>query len=313
MFIKVAVILFLYLIRLRFPQSKSLSQIIKRRFGKKIIKRLRKFKKIDCRLRNAELDLDFLVKCRDNNVLVKFLNFHLANRSLRFFLGYAHCQFSLLFEEIRPKKSNFRVLRKEFDSLRSSLQQQINSNDYDLISGKFLKICDLELKSNTVVQQKKFCKVLKEKRSTLDPGRIIFNFSKCVISDCEKSLLTKGLNFSIACKKLDYANYVGQFELFFIDICNLNMLPNEHYLSKNKDFIIQKSDKGNSLVIGQRQDYLKKMNDILSDQKKLSKVSFKDDTLLNFAITQEKHVDKVFKKLVKFKSMTGKIRKLLNQ
>ena len=69
MFIKVAVILFLYLIRLRFPQSKSLSQIIKRRFGKKIIKRLHKFKKIDCRLRNAELDLDFLVKCRDNNVL----------------------------------------------------------------------------------------------------------------------------------------------------------------------------------------------------------------------------------------------------
>ena len=43
-------------------------------------------------------------------------------------------------------------------------------------------------------------------------------------------------------------------------------------LSKNKDLIIQKSDKGNSAVIVQRQDYLKKMNDILSDQKKFSKV-----------------------------------------
>ena len=123
MFIKVAVILFLYLIRLRFPQSKSLSQIIKRRFGKKIIKRLRKFKKIDCRLRNAELDLDFSVKYRENDVILKFLNFHLANRSLRFFLGYAHCQSSLLFEEIRLKKSKVRVLRKEFDNRHSSLQQ----------------------------------------------------------------------------------------------------------------------------------------------------------------------------------------------
>ena len=49
-------------------------------------------------------------------------------------------------------------------------------------------------------------------------------------------------------------------------------------LSKNKDLIIQKSDKGNSVVIVQRQDYLKKMNDILSDQKKFSKVSLKNDT-----------------------------------
>ena len=54
--------------------------------------------------------------------------------------------------------------------------------------------------------------------------------------------------------------------------------------SKNKDLIIQKSDKGNSVVIVQRQDYLEKMNDILSDQKKFSKVNLKDDTLLNFAI-----------------------------
>ena len=59
-------------------------------------------------------------------------------------------------------------------------------------------------------------------------------------------------------------------------------------LSKNKDLIIQKSDKGNSVVIVQRQDYLEKMNDTLGDQKKFSKVSFKDDTLLKFAINQEK-------------------------
>ena len=40
---------------------------------------------------------------------------------------------------------------------------------------------------------------------------------------------------------------------------------------------------------------LEKMNDIFSDQKKFSKVSLKDDTLLNFAINQEKHVNKILK------------------
>ena len=82
-------------------------------------------------------------------------------------------------------------------------------------------------------------------------------------------------------------------------------------LSKNKDLIIQKADNGNSVVIVQRQDYLKKMNDILSDQKKFSKVSLKDYTLLNFAVNREKHVEKVLKKLVESKSMTEKTRKSL--
>ena len=82
-------------------------------------------------------------------------------------------------------------------------------------------------------------------------------------------------------------------------------------LSRNKDLIIRKSDKGNSVVVVQRQDNLKKMHDILSDQKKFSKVSLKDDTLLHFPINQEKHVDKVPKKLVESKSMTEKAMKSL--
>ena len=62
MFIKVAVIVFLFLIRVRFPQSKGVSQIIRRRYGDKIIKRIRKCEKSDYRLEKAKLDLEFLVE-----------------------------------------------------------------------------------------------------------------------------------------------------------------------------------------------------------------------------------------------------------
>ena len=279
-------------------------------------------------------------------MIPKILNFRLANRSLRFSVTSAHCQSNSLLEEIRLKKSNVSILKKEFDNIHSSSQQQINSIDFAHICSKFLKINDLKLKSNSVVQQKKFGNLLKEKRSTQNPEKVIFNFSKYVLSDCEKSLLTKGLNFSIPCKKLDYADYLVQFELFFRDIRNLDILSNEDLdfvkaktkeaalssyrsynnnvpqnlsmeeftalqnLCKNKDLIIQKSDKGNSVVIVQRQD-LEKMNDILSDQKKYSKVSLKDGTLLDFAINQEKHIDKVLKKFVESKIMTEKTRKSL--
>ena len=75
MFMKVPGIFFLFLIQLRFPQSKSVSQITRRQYGHEIIKRLRKLEKIHYRLRKAELDLEFLVKCKDNNVIPKFLNF----------------------------------------------------------------------------------------------------------------------------------------------------------------------------------------------------------------------------------------------
>ena len=150
----------------------------------------------------AELDLKFLVKCRDNNVIPKFLNFRLANRSLRFFLTYPHCQSNLLSEEIRRNKSNARVLKKEFGNFCSFLQQQINSIDFTHICSKFLKINDFKLISNSVLQEKRFCNLLNEKRSTQNPEKVIFNFSKYVLSDCEKSLLTKGLNFSIPCKKV---------------------------------------------------------------------------------------------------------------
>ena len=146
---------------------------------------------------------------------------------MRFSLTYAHCQFNLLLEEIRLKKSNVRVLKKEFDNLRSSIQQQINSTDFANVSSKFLKTNDLKLKSNSVVQQKKFCNLLKGKRSTQNPEKVIFNFSKYVLSDCEKSLLIKGLNFSMPCKKLGYVDYLQHFELFFKDIRNLQILSNE--------------------------------------------------------------------------------------
>ena len=72
--------------------------------------------------------------------------------------------------------------------------------------------------------------------------------------------------------------------------------------------IIQKSDKGDSVVLVGRQDYIKKMNNILSDKKKFTIVNLQRNILSNFAVNQEKHVDKVLKKLVEANSMTEKIR-----
>ena len=68
-------------------------------------------------------------------------------------------------------------------------------------------------------------------------------------------------------------------------------------LSKNKDLIIQKSDKGNSIVLINKSDYLDKMYNILSDSKKFGKSSAVDDKHLNFIIGIEKKLTDLLKEL----------------
>ena len=46
---------------------------------------------------------------------------------------------------------------------------------------------------------------------------------KFSLSDTEKSLLVRGLRFSLPLKKLNYADYLTNFELFYRNIQNLQM------------------------------------------------------------------------------------------
>ena len=82
-------------------------------------------------------------------------------------------------------------------------------------------------------------------------------------------------------------------------------------LSKNKHIIIQKSGKGNSVVIVDKDTYIKRMENLLSDQKKFEKVTLKNDAFLNFVVNQEKCIDTIFKKLVDSNSMSKEMRKFV--
>ena len=132
-------------------------------------------------------------------------------------------------------------------------------------------------------------------------------------------------------KKLNHADYLVNFELFYKDNGNLQVLSIEdldfiksrtksslstysnnvsELLSKRefgelkeeiyiyKKILIRKSDKGNSIVIVDRGTYIKKMENFLSDQNKFQKTAVKDDNFLNFISSQEKRIDYIYKKLV---------------
>ena len=70
-----------------------------------------------------------------------------------------------------------------------------------------------------------------------DPDKVIFNFSGHVLYTTEKSLLSKGLNFAIPPKNINYADFMLPFELLYRDVDSLEVsnLDKEFIKSRLRD------------------------------------------------------------------------------
>ena len=69
-------------------------------------------------------------------------------------------------------------------------------------------------------------------------------------------------------------------------------------LLRSKDIIVQKADKGNTIVILNRKDYVYKTKNILNDKStKFQKVYIDHDKILNYLIHMENKVTDVLKNL----------------
>ena len=68
-------------------------------------------------------------------------------------------------------------------------------------------------------------------------------------------------------------------------------------LIKNKDLVIQKADKCNTVVILNKKDYKLKMKKILSDTSKFHKLSIDQNKVLNHIVNMENRIISVLKKL----------------
>ena len=101
----------------------------------------------------------------------------------------------------------------------------------------FFGIKEKILKSKGLLQQKKLYKLLQESKK-----KVILNFFKYVLSDMEKKILAKSLNFCLPPKQHKYADYLVNFESFYRDIRNLEIMSNE-----DLDFV-QTNTKETSLV-----------------------------------------------------------------
>ena len=83
MFLRIMSIVFLFLVRLRFPSHLSTVQVIRNRYGNEVVKLMPKFEKLDFKHRKVLVDLDFLDNCNRNNVAPKFVQFRVTSKDFR--------------------------------------------------------------------------------------------------------------------------------------------------------------------------------------------------------------------------------------
>ena len=84
------------------------------------------------------------------------------------------------------------------------------------------------------VQDCKILKLGKNSSSRSNPYKVIYNFSSVTLSDIDKSLLSKGLNFALPPASLEYSEYLVDYELFFRDTLSLKISHLDRELRKSR-------------------------------------------------------------------------------
>ena len=130
MIVRVFSLVFLFLLKLRFPTNKSVAEIIRKRYGSDAVKWLRKFEKLDFKIRKNEADLQFLQSCHQEGLTPKFLNFKLASSSLKHSRTYKQCQLMLLKEEIKTKSTIISKQKKDLEIVRNSIKKTVSLFDF---------------------------------------------------------------------------------------------------------------------------------------------------------------------------------------
>ena len=213
----------LFIIRLRFPTSRSIADVISKRYSQEILRLVRRFESADLKHKKCELDIGFLDKCIKHELFPTFVRFKVANSQLRGSKVHRDCQLRLLKQELSNKKRKLTVLKKRLDHLKAEVSVSVSWIDFVHVSNCFLKHNDKVLIKTRLVHEKKLVQLgLQSTTETNNPEKVIFNYSSRILNNAEKLLLSKGLNLSIPPKKLNYADTLAPFEMLFREIDESN-------------------------------------------------------------------------------------------
>ena len=213
---------------------------------------------------------------------------------------------------------------RELATVKEELLHTLSFLDFNHVFNLIVRSNDKSILKCRHVQQKKLRNLIPGYKPEIsldshDPENVISNFPSHVQSDSKKSLPYKGLSFALPPKKIDYADFLAQFELLYrdnlefnfpseksdfyknklkdilnscnFDKINTNLIESEcrslKELIQRKDLVIQKTGKGNTVVINNRENYLKGMKSLFSDNSKFILLNNDKNKWLNYIVNLE--------------------------
>ena len=108
-------------------------------------------------------------------------------------------------------------VRAQLNKMKDDLRTVVSFFDWLHIANIFADSINKTIKRGKGGQDYKVAQLL---GSTLthDPEEVIYNFSSYVLSETEKTLLCKGLNFAISPKNLKFKNELLPFEILLREV-----------------------------------------------------------------------------------------------
>ena len=158
----------------------------------------------------------------------------LANKTLAYSDVYKSCQQKLVTAEIEEKKRVINEHKNHHYKLLTEIKQQVDPIYFAHISSIFFICNDKNMQKCKEVQDCKILKLGKNSLSRSNPYKVIYNFSCVTLSDIDKSLLSKGLNFALPPASLEYSEYLVDYELFFRDTLSLKISHLDRELRKSR-------------------------------------------------------------------------------
>ena len=134
----------LFLIKLRWPNNKSLYDTVFERYGRETLKLVRDYEKDLSRFNKASLDIGFLQKCKLFHIFPTFLNFKLSKEEFHATRACRRFKVDLLNYELTQKTSARRNFQRSYESARSSLKTSLSPLDFNHVTFALLLILSLQ-------------------------------------------------------------------------------------------------------------------------------------------------------------------------
>ena len=270
------------------------------KYGESILVSVRYCEKLTEKLQKAKCDIEFLRCCLIYNLMPSFVNIRLWKPGLKRSEKYKSFQRNCLLREFESKEKQARKIEKQISSILTELEKHLSSTDLINVKRLFHESASRVHSKIMHTHQRKLEKLnrgpIGQNYEKMKP-KLIHNISSYTLSETEERLLCRGWDFCIESKLVNSLDFETDIEVNAMKIqphCHesvfrvlsrqiysasqqlirssknkrfSNLSPEElkalKSLKSNKDIMICKADKGNSIVVLDKETYMSKSEEIL--------------------------------------------------